>query len=88
MKYRWARHYANPDPVEVTVSQGFDFEADCFDDMVDKNADHSFCKIEFNDHASVAEGGQGAAHVKAPVVGFPLAPGKWSTTDPHADPAV
>jgi hypothetical protein len=82
---RWARYDLDHDPVEP-IAQGGPFrnDADCYDAMVEDNPDYRRVGVTFGDLASRSEGT--GEHVKAPVVGFPVGPGRWSTVDPQALP--
>lgn len=82
--YTWNRYGHDEDGEPTTVRAGGTWlhEADAFDAMIDAHDDHEACTIEFYDRASRAEGN--GKHVKAPEVGHPIAPGRWSKVDPHA----
>lgn len=82
---RWVRYDLDVDLLAPVARGGpYSNDADCYDAMVEANPDYRSVGVTFADVASRSEGT--GEHVKAPVVGFPVGPGRWSTVDPQALP--
>lgn len=81
--FTWTR-YDDDGAVIFGGTGRWQYEADCYDDLVAENSDYLTVGVRFLDNAAKFEGS--GEHVKPPVAGHPIGPGRWSTVDPQALP--